>query len=80
MGIVEGERGGGGDGHLFWIMLGGGLNSSTDPGICRDSSCWWLVLWEEVRLLVGLSGGGGGIDSMPLIWGMHGVTSTQLTT
>ena len=56
MGIVEGE--GGGDGHLFWIMLGVGLNSSMDPD--RDSSCWGLVLWEEVRLLVGLSGGGGG--------------------
>ena len=54
------ERGGG-DGHLFWIMLlvGVGLNSSTDPD--RDSSCWGLVLWEEVRLLVGLSGGGGGL-------------------
>ena len=32
MGIVEGE--GGGDGHLFWIMLlvGVGLKSSGDPG------------------------------------------------
>ena len=56
MGIIEGE--GGGDGHLFWIMLGVGLNSSMDPD--RDSSCWGLVLWEEVRLLVGLSGGGRG--------------------
>ena len=37
-------------------MLGVGLNSSMDPD--RDSSCWGLVLWEEVRLLVGLSGGG----------------------
>ena len=51
------ERGGG-DGHLFWVMLGVGLNSSMDPD--SDSSCWGLVLWEEVRLLVGLSGGGGG--------------------
>ena len=34
-----------------------GLNSSIDPD--RDSSCWGLVLWEEVRLLW-LSGGGGG--------------------
>ena len=56
MGIIEGE--GGGDGHLFWVMLGVGLNSSMDPD--RYSSCWGLVLWEEVRLLVGLSGGGGG--------------------
>ena len=57
MGVVEGE-GGGGDGHLFWIMLGVGLNNSVDPD--RDSSCWRLALWEEVRLLVGLSGVGGG--------------------
>ena len=48
----------GGDGHLFWIMLGVWLNSSMDPD--RDSSCCGLVLWEEVRLLVGLSGRGGG--------------------
>ena len=27
----------GGDGHLIWIMLGVGLNSSMDPD--RDSSC-----------------------------------------
>ena len=53
------ERGGGGgDGHLFWIMLGVGLNSSMDSD--WDSSCWGLVLWKEVGLLVGLSGGGGG--------------------
>ena len=51
------ERGEG-DGHLFWIMLGVGLNSSMDPD--RGSSCWGLVLWEEVRLLVGLIEGGGG--------------------
>ena len=52
------EGGGGGDGHLFWIVLlaGVGLNSSGDPGWV--SSCWDLVLWKEVRLLVGLSGGG----------------------
>ena len=52
MEIVEGR--GGGDGHLFWIMLlvGVGLNSSGDTG--RDSSCWELVLW---RLLVGLGRG-----------------------
>ena len=67
MGIVERERwGGGGDGHLFWIMLGVGLNSSTDPD--RDSSCLGLVLWKEVRLLVGLSGEGGGWT-----WGESGV-------
>ena len=53
------ERGGG-DGHLLWIMLlaGVGLNSSGDPGWV--SSCWDLVLWKEVRLLVGLSRGEGG--------------------
>ena len=50
------ERGGGGDGHLFWIMLGVGLNNLMDPD--RDSACWGLALWEEVRLLVGLSEGG----------------------
>ena len=46
MEIVEGE--GGGDGHLFWIMVlvGVGLDSSGD-------SCWELVL-------VGLDWGGGG--------------------
>ena len=48
----------GGDGHLFWIILGVGLNIPMDPD--RDSSCWGLVLWKEVGLLVGLSGGGGG--------------------
>ena len=66
MGIVEGE--GGGDGHLFWIMLGVGLNSSMDPD--RDSSCWGLVLRKEVRLLVGLSGRGGG-----WFWGESGVVA-----
>ena len=69
MGIIEGEGGGGGDGHLFWIMLEVGLNSSTDPD--RDSSCWGLVLWEEVRLLVRLSGGGGagpGVESGVGAW------------
>ena len=35
-------------------MLGVGLNSSMDPD--GDSSCWGLVLWKEVGLLVGLSG------------------------
>ena len=40
-------------------MLGVGLNNSMDWD--RDSSCWGLALWEEVRLLVGLSGGGGGL-------------------
>ena len=65
MGIVEGE---GGDGHLFWIVLlaGVGLNSSGDPGWV--SSCWDLVLWKEVGLLVGLSGGEGGWS-----WGELGV-------
>ena len=38
------RKSGGGDGHLFWIVLlvGVGLNSSGDTG--RDSSCWELVL------------------------------------
>ena len=70
MGIVkgEGEGGGGGDGHLFWIVLlvWVGLNSSGDPG--RGSSCWGSVLRKEVRLLVGLSGWGGG-----WFWGELGV-------
>ena len=68
MRIVEGEGGGGGDGHLFWIVLlmGVGLNSSGDPG--RGSSCWGLVFSKEVGLLVGLSGGGGG-----WFWGESGV-------
>ena len=41
-------RGGKGDGHLSWIMLlvGVGLNSSGDPD---KTSCWELVLREEVR-------------------------------
>ena len=39
-------------------MLEVGLNNSMDWD--RDSSCWGLALWEEVRLLVGLSGEGGG--------------------
>ena len=65
MGIVQGERGGG-DGHLFWIMLGVGLSNSMDPD--RHSSCWGLVLWKEVRLLVELSEGGGGC-----FWGKSGV-------
>ena len=47
-------------------MLRFGLNSSTDPD--GDSSCWGLRLLEEVRLLVGLSGGGGGWT-----WGESGV-------
>ena len=49
-----------GDGHLFWtvLLVGVGLNSSGDPH--RGSSCWELVLWKVVRLLVGLSWGGGG--------------------
>ena len=47
-------------------MLGVGLNSSMDPD--RASSCWGLVLWKEVRLLVGLSGGGSG-----WFWGESGV-------
>ena len=38
-------------------MLAVGLSNSLDPD--RDSSCWGLVLWKEVRLLVGLIGGGG---------------------
>ena len=55
-----------GDGHLFWIMLGVGPNSSMGPD--RESSCWGLVLWKEVRLLVGLSGGGD-----VWFWGESGV-------
>ena len=47
---------GGGDGHLSWIMLlvGVGLNCSGDPD---KTLCWELVSREEVRPLVGLSGG-----------------------
>ena len=47
-------------------MLRFGLNSSTD--LDRDSSCWGLGLWKEVRLLVGLSRGGDG-----WFWGESGV-------
>ena len=47
-------------------MLRVGLNNSMVPD--RDSTCWWLVLWKEVRLLVGLSEGGGG-----WFWGESGV-------
>ena len=54
------KRGRGGDGHLFWavLLVGVGLNSSGDPGM--GSSCCELVLQKVVRLLVGLSWGGGG--------------------
>ena len=48
------------------LLAGVGLNSSGDPGWV--SSCWDLVLWKEVRLLVGLSGGEGGWS-----WGELGV-------
>ena len=67
-GLLREREGGGGDGHLFWIvpLMGVGLNSSGDPG--RGSSCWGLVLSKEVGLLVGLSGGGGG-----WFWGESGV-------
>ena len=47
-------------------MLGVGLNSSMDPD--KDSPCWGLVLWKEVRLLVGLSEDGDG-----WFWGESGV-------
>ena len=42
-----------------WIMLlvGVGLNSSGNPDV--DSSCWELMLQEEVRLLVRLRRGKG---------------------
>ena len=36
------------------LLVGVGLNSSGDPD---KTSCWELVLREEVRLLVRLSGG-----------------------
>ena len=51
--LREGGGGGGGDGHLSLVMLfvGVGLNSSGDPD--NNCSCW------HVRLVVGLSGGGG---------------------
>ena len=41
-----------------WLcyLWGVGLNSSGDPG--KDSSCWEQVLQGEVKLVVGLSGGG----------------------
>ena len=38
-----------------------GLNSSGNPDV--DSSCWELVLQEEVRLLVRLRGGKGSWSS-----------------
>ena len=40
------------------LLVGVGLNSSRD--LDKDSSCWELVLQKMVRLLVGLSWGGGG--------------------
>ena len=43
-----------------------GLDSLRD--LDRNSSCWELVLGKEVRLLVGLSGGGG-----RWFWGESGV-------
>ena len=43
------------------LLAGVGLNSSGDPGWV--SSCWDLVLWKEVRLLVGLSGGELGVGT-----------------
>ena len=49
-----------GVGHMPRIMLlvGVGLNSLGE--LDETASCWELiVLWEEVKLLVGLSGGGG---------------------
>ena len=74
----------GGDGHLFWIVLlaGVGLNSSGDPGWV--SSCWDLVLWKEVGLLVGLSGGGGeggwswgGVRGRDMGWDWGGCVAKQ---
>ena len=54
--IMRVGGGGRGDAYLSRIMLlvGVGLNSSGDPD---KTSCCELVLREEVRLLVGLSGG-----------------------
>ena len=49
-----------GVGNLSRIMLlvGVGLNSLGEPD---ETSSYWelIVLWEEVKLLVGLSGGAG---------------------
>ena len=43
MGIIEGEEAG--DGHLFWIMLGVGLNSSRDSQVL----CTWQLLVLGVK-------------------------------
>ena len=64
MGIVEGEEGGG-DGHLFWIMLLVGVRLKSSGDQSRDFSCWELVLQG---LLVGLIGEGDGWS-----WGELGV-------
>ena len=39
------------------LLVGVGLNNSGD--LDKASSYWELAFWEEVGLLVGLSGGGG---------------------
>ena len=40
------------------LLVGVGLNSLGEPD---ETSSYWelIVLWEEVKLLVGLSGGAG---------------------
>ena len=48
------------------LLVGVGLNSSGNPDV--DSSCWDLLLQEEVRLLVRLRGGGGGWSSGVGAW------------
>ena len=48
-----------GVGHLSRIMLLVGVGLNILGELDETSSCWELiVLWEEVKLLVGLSGGG----------------------
>ena len=46
---------------LDYVTCGVGPNSSGNPDV--DSSCWELVLQEEVRLLVRLRGGKGSWSS-----------------
>ena len=51
MGIVEGGGGGGGggsDGHLFWIMLGVGLNSSRGPIRILIIRLTHVNVWESM--------------------------------
>ena len=58
-GSLRGGRGGGGEGHLSLneLFVGVGLNSSR------------LLLKEEVRLVVGFCGeGGGGVTGRVMDW------------